>query len=102
LITVLTAPIRSASGWMRSSSGMMSILCGRVRLQPRALGVVRRKSTSALQRLGLGLDRQAAVVAGDAVLLQPVAVQRRRARMLDRPADDRRERPPRASASRAS
>ena len=39
------------------------------------------------------LDRQPAVVAVDRVLLQPPAVQRRRARMLDRPADDRRERP---------
>ena len=46
-----------------------------------------------LQRRPIGLDRQAAVMAVDPVLLQPEAVQRGRARMLDRPADDAGERP---------
>ena len=88
LITVFTAPMRAAPGWMRSSSGMISILCGRVRLQPRALGVRLQERHELFQRRAIGLDRQAAVVAVDAVLLQPEAVQGGRARMLDRPADD--------------
>src|SRR5262249_14916456 len=46
-----------------------------------------------LQRRVLGLDRQASVVAVDVVLLQPEAGQRRRARMLDPPADDAGEGP---------
>ena len=46
-----------------------------------------------LERLAPRFDRQAAVVAIDAMLLQPEAVQRRRPRMLDRPADNGREGP---------
>ena len=44
--TVFTAPMRRATASMRSRKGMISILCGSVRLQPRALGVERRKSAS--------------------------------------------------------
>ncbi len=88
LITVFTAPMCWASGSMRSSSGMMSILCGRVRLQPRALGVRFRKAMSSSSAARLGSTGRRPVVAVDAVLLQPEAVQRRR-RANARPASRR-------------
>ena len=85
--SVLAAPTARAAGIVTAAAAKAASLCGIVTLQPAkpCSRMPRRKAATSL-----GSDRPLRVAAVDPVLLQPVAVDQRRARMRDRPADDAR------------